>query len=1601
MQKLNIATLATAFCALCAAAGENLIVNGDFEGGAATDQGWGSYANKGGFSNPGWASDTPESIGLGIPNGTWVNAACTGGVGLYSLFLQSNALDAEAHQTFSVPEAGAYRLSFNYMARPQHSGCSAEVRLIHGAVTNVVAVVPAITSYVNRFSDVVQIDEPGEYTLQFFQPACKVDYASCFDNVSFSKWNIDAKYAKDRLYTMPVYNLGLFDRENRSLSRVLPTAATLAFKGLTLDQITSDGYALYASFCGAWSSDSVRIPVGCYKYATYTPSGGSSITKAKGNFVLQDGTTAKCVVVELTQGEDGVYARAAAARYISNGNYNSDFSSLDSSGNLAVKGTAASVATTWSNGNYGLVGLRASRFMRVDKAILVWSNAPGMPVLTIDDVKDYNFGAYFAANAISAGYKGIKGLGWNRRFSYGADGKPDAMVVEFQTDEASIGAWVKCVVVKFTNGPDGVYGQALRACYGSTGTFHVGSALTTGMAAALAPNVNSSSVATAYDKDGYGVYELFAESPSAMHEIDGPKVWGRLAMRTSLRDDRRTATAVVTGGDASILFNDSVSLPAFELLDFSDAGTAKVMFSPAYSAPSFAIGRLFVGDGLALEYCRRPGNVLPAQPSAELKSGNYLLHRWSFNGTKEDSAGSAHAVFNGDVSFTEDGKSVHLAGGSRGASWIDLGANAVPAGDEPFTIEIWTTYRAYQQWSRVFSIGSSATGNGMTTGILFTYNNGSSPGTSVVALYPQNVSHYDNQTGTGAPPPDVEVHIAVSVAPDGAGGSSVTALMYNAATGEKIGGWTRVCADWSTTSIDPASFWLGHSQWTADKDAAADFNEVRLWGAALSEAQIAANNALGPDVLPELTAASGEASAAVPSPDAVTLGAGSTISFALNSAGDLPALSNDLTLGENSKIAFDTAGFAGVAAKLAAGGIGGEDDEAGVLSHVQLSEPGRFQAAVAENFGGIVVAVPDLPVTALWTGAGDDPAKLDDPANWTCRNAAGETLEGAVPGADTTIVVDGSTDFTVPDALSMPRPRAFRVGAATRCATQYGRSSANAIAGFTSSALGTFRRSGQGSVAHLDGNATDWQTANIKTARVRFDGWFHAAPAKAGEWSIRCRYDDYLGFAVDGEWAAQCSSSGREFTATRHVSPGWHRFTIVCGDTGGGFGANSLSHGGLNRPMLISVDGAAEIPFSADDFTFGTGENRVTLSADCDWRAMGTVLLAEGAVLDLNGHDLKVSALSAGDYVGAMVTNSAADATSVLTVDVPAGSAEAIDGVTVAGTVKVVKTGGGQLTAATVGMEFTGGLTIEDGAVKPAFLGNEWPLGADGGDVTVERGGVFDANGQYAMGGYSFTLNGGKFANSAAVPSPWTKAMIDEVRVGADSIIEPSFSYGMIGPDYAATSFDLGGNTLTFTGGSFYFSGIRSTAGTVALEDCTVEVYGNVSTNDFRLARIVVNGTSILRCQSSCATPLFGDYEVNAAVADGSASYEQGILLYGTFTPNTDNFHGCELQNGASLDLSSREGAFATKGRYAGSKAAQHTVTFADGAAVTVVLGERADLRRLSESESPYVVTWAEGQTVNASFSLDAASRRRGYAVRADEKGLRLVRSGGTILFVR
>lgn len=233
-----------------------------------------------------------------------------------------------------------------------------------------------------------------------------------------------------------------------------------------------------------------------------------------------------------------------------------------------------------------------------------------------------------------------------------------------------------------------------------------------------------------------------------------------------------------------------------------------------------------------------------------------LLHRWSFNGNASDKAGGGTAslitnAYNSDaggtISYINYNTEVSLSGGANAVSFIDLGADMVPNDDSPFTIELWTTLRSHGDEQRIFSFGESgdSQGAGLDNGIFLNYEGSSGGGNPHLVL--KNSSDdwaHQGDVGSTALELGVEYHVVVAVTP-GEETTDVAAYIYNASTGTKVGEWITTQA-WKPSSCNFEHCYLGRSPWY-NPDPPASFNEVRIWGKALTEAEVVANNKLGPD----------------------------------------------------------------------------------------------------------------------------------------------------------------------------------------------------------------------------------------------------------------------------------------------------------------------------------------------------------------------------------------------------------------------------------------------------------------------------------------------------------------------------------------------------------------------------------------------------------------------------------------------------------------------------------------------------------------------------------------------------------------------------------
>jgi len=424
-------------------------------------------------------------------------------------------------------------------------------------------------------------------------------------------------------------------------------------------------------------------------------------------------------------------------------------------------------------------------------------------------------------------------------------------------------------------------------------------------------------------------------------------------------------------------------------------------------------------------------------------------------------------------------------------------------------------------------------------------------------------------------------------------------------------------------------------------------------------------------------------------------------------------------------------------------------------------------------------------------------------------------------------------------------------------------------------------------------------------------------------------------------------------------------------------------------------------------FASGTDGNAVALAGDADWRALGAVPVANGAVIDLNGHNLDLSSISS-EYLGAVITNSNDSALSTVTFTAPEGAAST-NNVAICGNVKVVKKGPGPYYAYATGCTYTGGTFIDEGKAQPPD-----GSGADTlycwdqfkafglGEIVVASNAVFDLRANYAYRSW-IVLNGGSLVN--------TKADMGNTTWGGSGIgRQTAYSYlgvtnsVVFGDNNAAKgdTLDLGGHTLTAwigTSGKYLYlrcAKIENGKIDITAGGWLQVVNACVATNvDFKVnCALNIGNTLSVR-----------DYE--AIWTSNNTEHNKGtaaLNVYGTFRPNPshDRFYGCTMQDGSTIDLSGRTGAFSTLSSFTTGST---SLKFASGATVKVKLSGRTDFDDLKAHDAPCFMTWPENlaPAADVKFEPDDDLRRRGFRVCRDDEahGLRLSYLGGTVLIVR
>ena len=234
--------------------------------------------------------------------------------------------------------------------------------------------------------------------------------------------------------------------------------------------------------------------------------------------------------------------------------------------------------------------------------------------------------------------------------------------------------------------------------------------------------------------------------------------------------------------------------------------------------------------------------------ASEVLTADALVHRWSFTGNVKDSVTGVEAKSIGKANLSAT--ALLLPGGAHEAGHLDLGRNILPSDGANVTIEIWATLRSVHFWARIFDYGSDDK-NYFT----MAWSESAKPDTDSIEMCCKGEKHSAFKMLCPYKK-DTPCHISVTFVDNGNGSTTMRAMRRNAKTGKIEREHRQVYSGWTLASLVNPRFLLGGSQYACDGDAGADYDEVRIWKGALTDAQLAANVLAGPDALPETVSVS-------------------------------------------------------------------------------------------------------------------------------------------------------------------------------------------------------------------------------------------------------------------------------------------------------------------------------------------------------------------------------------------------------------------------------------------------------------------------------------------------------------------------------------------------------------------------------------------------------------------------------------------------------------------------------------------------------------------------------------------------------------------------
>ena len=344
------------------------------------------------------------------------------------------------------------------------------------------------------------------------------------------------------------------------------------------------------------------------------------------------------------------------------------------------------------------------------------------------------------------------------------------------------------------------------------------------------------------------------------------------------------------------------------------------------------------------------------------------------------------------------------------------------------------------------------------------------------------------------------------------------------------------------------------------------------------------------------------------------------------------------------------------------------------------------------------------------------------------------------------------------------------------------------------------------------------------------------------------------------------------------------------------------------------------------------------------------------------------------------VTNSAEQVGS-LEVEVPQDATTTSTKMALTGNLKFVKTGPGTIVIKKEYQTYTGGTQVATGTLKYAAEPAYWPLGGNGTTdvsaqlVTVDDGATLDINGYGGFGYTTVVFNGGTVKG--------TTGLFNCARsLTADSYLTATGDFNMQWNDFV-----LNGYTLEVA---------IPSAKNLKFQDLAPQGPGKIK---------IISGGYLQTLTSACNASNV-DFIVGSALNLGTAlsvhDYESvydwnansgtaALNVYGAFKPSAhDYFYGCTMQDGSTIDLSSRTNALPRVSAFTGG---DNTLKFATNATVRVKLGER------KVSHKTPVVSWETAPENLAGLKFVCGDEDRQFSIIKKDDGLYIYT--GTIILVR